>query len=146
MFWKKEKTVGKQVTQERIQQFYWTYSTSTNPPVFQRYRISVEDGIPYFYHETREGDHWPLTEADVTVSGVKELTPEEWAYLYELWSGGTVRAREESLDSGDSGPWTYLYWDGDRGDVQQFEFESYTKATQFKAYCEELKTQQLGLT
>ena len=45
-------TVGSDVPFERITDFYYTYDASTNPPFFQRYRLYVEDGAYFFYHET----------------------------------------------------------------------------------------------
>ena len=76
------KTVGADVKMEDITEFYFTYDSSTNPPLFQRYRFSVKDGAYQFYHEKREGNHWPLREKDITVSGTKELSPEEWKTFF----------------------------------------------------------------
>lgn len=134
-----KKTVGKAVKKEKVYDFYYTVSTSTFPPHFQRYRFTAEDGKYLFRHETREGDHIPLTEADTTVSGTLELTEEQWNRFFELMEGGTVRNRTESLDSGYKGPFLYLYWTGDRGKCQQFEFESYGKQKEFEEFCLELK-------
>jgi hypothetical protein len=52
--------------------------------------------------------------------------------------GGTVVARQEHLDSGDEGPWLYLYWTGDRGDIQAFSFVSRAAQADFEALCESL--------
>ena len=56
------KTVGTDVKMPDITEFYFTYSSSTYPPEFQRYRFLVKNGAHLFHHEKREGDHWPLTE------------------------------------------------------------------------------------
>ena len=67
------KTVGTDVKMPDITEFYFTYSSSTYPPEFQRYRFLVKNGAHLFHHEKREGNHWPLTEKDITVTGTKEL-------------------------------------------------------------------------
>ncbi|MBR0136853.1 MAG: hypothetical protein IJM15_00370 [Erysipelotrichaceae bacterium] len=136
---KKEKTVGKDVRIEDVKDFYYTVSSSTNPPRYQRYRFFVNDGKYYFYHEKREGDHWPLNESDVTVSGEIELSEQQWQQFFDCLANGKVSAREENLDSGSSGPWLYLYWSNDKGNIQQFEFESLAKKSEFEQLCAELK-------
>lgn len=141
---KREKTVGKDIAIDDITEFYWTYATSTFPPEYQRYYFSAEDGMFRFYHETRKGERFPLQEEDITVSGTLELTEEEWNTFFAYLENGTVRPREENIDSGDAGPWTYLYWKNDRGDIQQFSFESYAKASSFEAFCQKLKEKAGG--
>ena len=136
---KTTKVVGKDIKFDDINDFYFTYSSSTNPPEFQRYRFYKEDDRYYYYHETREGDHWPLTEADITVSGIKELSKEETDRFFEYLKNGTVKAREESTDSGDSGPWMYLYWKNDKGKYQEFSFASYDIQRAYENYCISLK-------
>ena len=131
-------TVGTDVAFEAITDFYYTYATSTNPPEYQRYRFYVQAGERCFYHETREGDHWPLTEADATVSGTRALTEAEWAAFCDCLSGGAVRGRQETAESGDSGPWLYLYWDGDKGDIQEYTFADLEARAAFEAMCEQL--------
>ena len=135
----KEMIVGKNIGIEDINEFYFTWSGSTNPPKFQRYRFYVEDGKYYFYHETREGDHWPLTETDITLSGSMELSEEEWMKFFELLEGSTVKAREESTESGSRGPWLYLYWKRDRSRYQELSFASLEQRNAFETYCIELK-------
>ena len=139
---KKEMIVGKDIKIEDISDFYFTWSGSSYPPDFQRYRFYAEDGKHYFYHETREGDHWPLTEDDVTVSGTKELTEEEWTRFFELLQGSSVRKREDSGESGSNGPWLYLYWKGDRSKYQELSFPSWESRDVFEAYCIQLKETQ----
>ena len=133
------KTVGTDVKIGDVTEFYYTLSTSTNPPVFQRYRFFTENGRYYFYHESRAGDHWPLTEEDITVNGTVELTEEQWNQFFDLLKNGTVEKRKENLDSGDSGPWLYLYWKKDKGDIQEFTFESLGKRAEFVEFCEKLR-------
>ena len=131
--------VGEHIKPEQITDFYYTVATSTFPPHYQRYRFFVEDGAYKFFRETREGDHIPLTEADATVSGTVPLTAEQWDEFLNCVSGGKVIARQEHLDSGDDGPWLYLYWTGDPGDVQEFSFASYAARLDFEALCESLR-------
>ena len=133
------KTVGTDVKIGDITEFYYTLSGSTNPPYYQRYRFYVENGKYYFYHETRAGDHWPLTEEDVTVNGTAELSEEQWNEFYKLLENGKVEKRKENLDSGDDGPWLYLYWKKDKGDIQEFTFESLGKRAEFVEFCEKLR-------
>ena len=139
-----KKTVGRNVKQDRIYDFYYTDSTSAFPPYFQRYRFTVVEGEYFFYHETREGDHFPLTEADITVSGTLSLTGQQWDEFYSLLENGTVRNREDDVTDGDSGPWTYLYWKGDRGRCREFTFESYAKRLEFEELCLKLREQQIN--
>ena len=137
-----KKTVGKDILSDDITDFYYTYDTSTYPPEFQRYRFYVEDGRYYFYHEKREGDHWPLREEDITISGTKELTQEEWDTFFTYLSGGTVQKRNDDVVDGDAGPWLYLYWKNDHGKVQEFSFVSWGDEKEFEQYCIALKEAQ----
>ena len=137
----KNMIVGKNIRKEDISDFYFTYDASTYPPYFQRYRFYTEEGKYYFYHEKREGDHWPLTEADATVKGTIELTDEEWERFYELLKDGKAEKRQEHLESGGRGPWLYLYWKKDRGKYQEFSFASYGKRLEFEEFCKELAEQ-----
>ncbi len=136
---KKEFVVGKDIAKEDILQFYFTYDSSTYPPEFQRYRFYTEGDRMLFYHEKREGDHWPLSESDATVTGTRELSETEWDEMFSLLCGGTVRAREEHLESGGRGPWLFLYWKGDRGKIQEYAFSSFTKQRELEAFCVALK-------
>ena len=131
-------TVGDEIAAADVTEFYYTVAGSTNPPDYQRYRFSVEDGRYLFYHETRAGDHWPLTEADITVSGSKELTAAEWAEFWALLDGGQVRSREDDASAGGSGPWLYLYWQGDRDRYQQFSFADAGRLAAFEDFCRAL--------
>lgn len=134
------KTVGKNIKENDFIEFYYTYSTTTNPPQFQRYRIYTDNGKKMFYHEKREGDTVFLTEDDITVSGSIELTQKEWESFWSYLSGGTVRNRKERFTSGGSLPSLYLYWKGDKDKCQEFTFEDVQKQVDFEALCIEFKS------
>lgn len=136
------KTVGSGIALADITEFYYTYSSSTNPPEYQRYRFYTAEGRHLFYHEKREGDHWPLREADITVSGTLELSEQDWARFFESLKGGEVRQRRESTDSGSAGPWLFLYWKGDRSKYQEYSFPSLKARTDFEELCVRLKEAQ----
>ncbi len=129
------RTVGKAVQLKDVTEFYYTLSTSTNPPHYQRYRFYASEGKYYFYHEKREGDHWPLREEDITLSGTKELTEAQWSAFFDCLRGGTVRRRQESADAGGRGPWLYLYWRGDWGKIQEFSFADLKARYAFETMC-----------
>lgn len=135
----RNKTVGKDIKESDFDKFYYTYSSTAYPPQFQRYLFYMEDGKPMFYHEQREGDKVFLTEEDVTVSGTMELTTDEWNRFWDYINGGTVKNREENISTGGSGPWLYLYWQGDKGKCQQFSFVDYGTEVEFEEFCKELK-------
>lgn len=137
-----KKIVGKNIAISDITEFYYTYATSTNPPDYQRYHFYIKNGEYFFYHEKREGNHWPLRESDKTVFGTVKLSEAEWTTFFDYLKGGKVKNREESLDSGDSGPWLYLYWKGDKSKCQEFSFESFEKKTAFEEFCFKLKKSQ----
>ena len=130
--------MGVDIEPEDITEFYYTVSTSTFPPHYQRYRFYKEDGAYKFFHETREGDRFPLTEADATITGTVMLSGDQWSDFLVLLVGGRVIARQEHLDSGDDGPWLYLYWTGDKGDIQEFSFVSYETRLAFESLSESL--------
>jgi hypothetical protein len=114
--------VGKDIKKEAVYDFYYTYDASTFPPDYQRYRFYAEKGKHYFYHEKREGDHWPLTEEDATVTGNVKLSDKQWDAFWDCINCGSVIKRQEHLEDGNAGPWLFLYWDGDKGKVQEFSF------------------------
>jgi hypothetical protein len=130
--------VGQTVMKQDVRDFFYTLSSSTNPPQFQRWRFYEEDGKKYFYHEKREGDHWPLREGDITISGTRELTEAQWDEFFECLQGGSVQRRRDSLESGGRGPWLYLYWRGDRGVIQQFDFADASSRLAFEDLCRRL--------
>ena len=129
------KTVGKEIREADITEFYYTLSGSTYPPDYQRYHFYTEGGKVWFYHEKREGTRWPLQEEDITRSGKKELDEKQKGTLFACLKGGTVKARSEDASAGGRGPWLYLYWKGDRGKVQEFSFASYEQRLAFEKFC-----------
>lgn len=133
------KAGSRTVKPDDITEFYWTTASSTFPPNYQRYRFYIEDGVKYFFHETREGTQFPLQEEDITASGTKTLSDEEWDTFCRLLGGGTVKAREEDLSAGDSGPWLYLYWKNDNGTIQEYSFPDYAAQKTFESFCISLK-------
>lgn len=134
------KIVGKAIKEDNFKEFYYTYSTTVNPPEFQRYRFYIEDGKKMFYHEKREGNKVFLTEEDITVSGTIELAAQEWEAFWNYISGGTVKNRKENTSTGGSGPWLYLYWDGDKNKCQEFTFADFEKLAEFEEFCMKLKS------
>lgn len=134
----RERTVGKHIAPEEITEFFYTEASSAYPPGYQRYRFYTEAGKTFFYHETREGLHWPLTEEDISCSGSVQLSEEAWARFMDCLRGGSVRKRGENAESGGSAPALYLYWKGDRAKYQEFSFASPDKLRAFEALCAEL--------
>ena len=131
------KIVGKDFQIEDITDFYYTEENINYGAYYQRYRFYVEDGKHIFFHETRErrNDYGPCTEDDTTLIGTIELTDDQWSQFTDLVSGGTVKAREDSAETGGTGPWLYLYWTNDKGKYQQFSFDSYDKEAKFEELC-----------
>ena len=140
---RRERVVGKDIALESITEFYYTHSSSTYPPDYQRYRFYVEEGTYKFYHEKREGTDWPLTESHITGSGSIELSEKEWAEFLNLLKGGAVKKRNPSFESGGSGPWLYLYWKGDRSKYQEFSFASEEMRSSFEHISMELRDKSL---
>lgn len=131
-------TVGTDIAAEDITEFYFTRSGSAFPPTYQRYRLFAEEGRHCLFHEKREGSHWPLTEADATVTGTVELSDEAWNELFGFLRDGIVKKRSEDVSSGGDGPWLYLYWSGDKGKYQEFSFASPDAQDRFEARCASL--------
>ena len=125
-----EFTVGQDISREEILDFYL------------RYRFYSEDGEWKFFHETRMGDNWPQTEEDIVSSGTAVLTEDEQEKFFSCLLGGTVMEREDEVIDGDEGPWTYLYWTGDEGIVQEFRFASPEERAEFEAFCAGLALQE----
>ena len=136
-----KKYVGKNISNDDIQEFYYTYSTSTFPPEYQRYHFYKENGNLYFYHDYRSGETFPLTEKDTKQSGKILLDQDTAKQFYALLENGVVEKRKERLESGSAGPWLYLYWENDKGKYQEFSFESYTKLKEFEEFCKALKAE-----
>ena len=133
----KDKIVGTDIVYDDITDFYYTEENINFDAYYQRYRIYVENGKHMFFHETRErkNEYGPCTEDDTTLIGSIELSDDQWVQFCDLVKGGKVRAREDSADSGGTGPWLFLYWKNDKSKYQQFAFESYGRETEFEKYC-----------
>ena len=140
---KSEMIVGTDIKIEDITEFYYTDSATTNPPRFQRYYFHVEDGIYLFTHEKREGENVFSSDDSITVTGTLELGEEEWTELFGFLSGGTVTKRGENTNTG-AAKAMFLYWNGDKGERQEFSFNSSEKRAAFEAFCIELKERQMS--
>ena len=138
---KKEYVVGKDITIDEINEFYDTYYNINFNALYQRYYFYVQDGKHFFYHEKREkkNDYGPLNEEDITESGTIELDDETWNAFFEYLKDGTIIKRQESDEDGDAGPWYYLYWDKDKGEIQEYHFVSYGREKEFEQFCISLK-------
>ncbi|MBR1659964.1 MAG: hypothetical protein IJ705_06570 [Oscillospiraceae bacterium] len=120
-----------------VTEFYYTYENINYGAFYQRYHFRAEDGKIIFRHETRERPHGygPTTEQDVTASGTAELTEAQWAEVLALLKDGSVSRRTDGADSGSAGPWTYIYWKGDRDLYRKYEFPGYAEMRAFEDYC-----------
>ena len=132
-------TVGEHIPLRRITSFYYTYDSSAYPPDYLRWQFYTEDGARWFHYETRAGHHWPLTEDDIADSVTAVLPEETWLAFLSLLEDGAVSPRHESLETGGSGPWLYLYWDGDQGIYQEYAFPSDQAEAAFIDFCTLLK-------
>ena len=135
----KEYVVGKDIAVKDIREFYYTIDASTNPPEFQRYRFTNNEGKYYFYHEKREGNTWPLIEKHITVSGTVELNDKQWTDFYACVDKGKVTKREDNANSGGRGPWLFFYWTKDNKIYQVFNFASLEQKQAFEKLCLNLK-------
>ena len=131
--------LGEDIPPEAVTDFYYTLDASTDPPHYQRYRFYADGDRRFFFHETREGNSWPLEEEDVTVFGTLELDSAQWeAFCALLWEG-TAQRREASADTGDEGPWMYIYFAGGETEGRRFSFASPGLQAAFRTLCEELR-------
>ncbi len=140
---KREFTVGGDIRQEDVSEFYYTYENINFNARYQRYRFYAEDGEYYFYHERREriDEYGPTTQEDIVSSGTVRLTDAQWAEFFGYLKDGTVVKRGESANSGGAGPWLYLYWTGDKSAYQEFSFDSFGTQREFESFCAELSEQ-----
>lgn len=144
LFGKSEYIVGKDITQAEFKEFYYTISSSTNPPEFQRYRLTNNKGKYSFYHEKREGNVWPLTEKHITVSGTVELNDKQWQEFWGYLKDGKVTKRVDDPRGGGRGPWLFMYWNKDKDSYQVFKFADYGKSQSFEKLCVELKAKDVA--
>ena len=132
---------GISVMQSDIADFYYTYDWVGYNARYQRYRFYIEDGEYLFYHEARqiEDDYGWASEADIISSGTVNLSVQEWdMFLYYL-SDGSATEPEERDETGDAGPWMYLYYiSGDSIERKEFHFASADRQSEFEEYCQSL--------
>ena len=142
----KETVTDRKIPAGDITEFYYTFENINANAFYQRYRFYSEDGKHLFYHETREkpGQYGPATEEDITSSGTAELSEEEWKEFLSFLKDGTVTARRDDTEAGDSGPWMFIYWKKDKGKYQVFEFASYEERVRFEGFCSELAQKKSG--
>lgn len=133
-----------QIGEARFRDFYFTYASTTAPPMFRRYRIFVDGERRSFYHEKREGDNVFLKEDDITISGTIELTDEEWQKFWAVIEDGVVSERTEDTRTGGAGPWLFIYWDGDGGTKQVLDLAEPDAAMELEKLCEELKERDMA--
>ena len=132
--------VGKDINEEDISEFYYTIENINYDAYYLRYEFYIEDGKHMFFFEERKrpDDYGPTTEEDTVAKCEFELSDKEWSRFYETISDGEVTARDEDPETGDEGPWTYLYWSGDEGDCQQYSFKSEKNRAAFEKLCERI--------
>ena len=130
--------VGTEISEGDIRNFYYVYDTPFAESVYQKYWFHEDKGSKFFYHESRQGGSWPLTEENIVASGTVALTDEQWNAFFDLLRGGTVNEPDNEVQDGDSGPWMHLYWTGDNGKYREFSFASYDKLLEFEEYCTQL--------
>lgn len=133
-------TVGEDITGDDINEFYYTIENINLDAYYLRYKFYAEDGKHKFFFEERErpGEYGPATEEDTIAKCDYELSDKEWSQFCEIITGGTVQGREDNPEDGGKGPWTYLYWTGDRDRYQEFSFVSQQSRSHFEEMCEAL--------
>ena len=92
----------------------------------------------FFEERERKDDYGPTTKEDTIAETEFELSDDEWSEFLGLIKGGEIRAREDDPEAGGSGPWTYLYWAGDKDIYQVYSFESQGSRKEFESFCETL--------
>ena len=135
-----EYAVGVNIAPAEIDEFYYTFENINFNASYLRYRFYNRDGKHYFFYEKRErpDDYGPTDENDVTSKGDLQISDKKYAELISFLKKGIVTAREISDAVGDSGPWTYLYWQHDEDVYQQFTFVSYEAKEGFERFCADL--------
>ena len=134
---KNKLTVGKDVPFSELKELVYTVATTSYPPYSVRYRFEFSSDEVRFFYTRKEGKSLPLRDEDIVENKQGTLTEEQKKRLFESLSGGKLRKRKESITTGDSGPWVYLYCLEDFGKTE-FSFEIYLKSTAFLALCNEL--------
>lgn len=136
----KETVTNRRIPTEDVTEFYYTVENVNYNAFYRRYRFYKQDGRYMFFHETRErpDGYGPAGQEDVTGGGDFELTAQEWQDFLAYLKDGTVSARKDGGDSGGSGPWTFIYWNNDKGKYRAFEFSSYDERVRFEEFCASL--------
>ncbi len=134
------KTFGKNVLPDDLAEFVYTYENINYNAFFLRYRFYAEDGKLIFSYEKRErpGDYGPATEEDVTASGSFELSDGEKEEFFGAIDGGRVTKRKVSAESGDPGPWTFIYTKDDPSVSREYSFPSAAALKSFEDLCSSL--------
>ncbi|MBR2552365.1 MAG: hypothetical protein IKF05_05170 [Erysipelotrichaceae bacterium] len=129
-----------EIRMDGFKEFYYTYENINYNAKYQRYYFYEKDGKHMFFHDRREviDDYGPAGEADRNRFGEFELTEEEWQQFASFLQKGTARNRQEHTESGDSGPWMFLYREGKDPKGQEFEFDSYSTLKEFEQFCDTL--------
>lgn len=131
--------VGRDIPADDITEFVHTRENINYGAYFLRYRYYAEEGKHFFQHQKRERkDYGPCTEADTVRAGTVLLSDSEWSSFVSLIEQGSVQKRRESTTTGDSGPWSYLYWKNDRGVIQEYKFADYGALKSFEEFSEKL--------
>lgn len=133
----KEMIVGSDITEDDINDFYYTIENINYDAYYLRYRFYNEDGKHMFFFEERKrpDDYGPATEEDTTATAGFELSDEEWSKFFDIISGGKIQARKDDPEDGGRGPWTYLYWKGDKDTYQKYSFRSQSSRSAFEELC-----------
>ena len=137
---KTELVVGEDITDKDINEFYYTIENINYDAYYLRYKFYTEDDkhLLFFEERQRPDDYGPTTEEDTIAKTEFELSDKEWSKFYKTISGGEVCARDEDPGEGDRGPWTYLYWSGDKDKYQEYSFKSQNDRQDFEKLCEKL--------
>ncbi len=132
-------TADTKVNENNFREFFYTYSNINYNAFYQRYHFYNEEGRHMFFHERREveNDYGPAGEKDITLTGAFELTEEEWTEFFEYLSDGSAEERSDSAETGDAGPWLYLYL-GDDTEGLEFSFSSIDRLKSFEEFCRTL--------
>ncbi len=140
----KETITNRKIPIEDVTEFYYTIENINYNAFYQRYHFYVEDDKYMFHHETRErpDEYGPTTEKDITNSGTFELSDTQWKEFLAFLKDGTVSVRKDTAESGDSGPWTFIYWKNDKGKYQVFDYSSYNERTAFEEFCSRLALEE----
>ncbi len=121
-----------------ITDFYYTYEWTGYNAEYRRYRFYEEDGKHIFFHEARKvlNDYGPASEKHTTAKGTRELTDEEWQEFLGFLGKGKLSDPEESVSTGDSGPWMYAYTgSGESRERFAFQFSPPGELLAFEEFC-----------